>query len=417
MSGGGTVTDIAMPTPAMAAPANKAIRAGRLFVIFMGPSLGGLAPLGLAIAQPALASHFGGGEEGLLRAGTLFSAPSLAIIVGAPLGGYLAERFGYRLTLLIALLIYSVAGSAGLVIDGYMPLLVSRLLLGLSAGAVMAVYLALATSYYEGPARSKVLGFAVACSSIVGALALALGGRLVDAGGWRAPFAMYLIGFVTLAVAWVTIRGPFHKQIRIARAPGTPGPLRLIAQLWPIYLVLLFSSIGTFTPSAGGPFLLKANGIASATEQGNILSAGAIPAIFTAAAYGFMRRWFSDWVLFILVAGLMGIGLAVAVPLHSEIALLATFILIGLGTGLKAPVVASVLMAEAPENVRAAAAGLSFSGIFLGQFLVPPLLRLLSRPFGIHGAFLGIGAALVAAAFAVAITGIGKEKTKSEVPA
>ena len=392
-----------------AAPVPGWVTAGRLFVICMGPSLGGLAPLGLAVDQPALAAHFGGGGQGMLQAGTIFSAPSLAIIVGAPLGGYLAERFGYRLTLLIALLLYSISGMAGLGIDDYTPLLATRLLLGLAAGAVMAVYLALASAWYEGQARSKVLGFAVATSSIVGLLALALGGRLVDLGGWRTPFWMYAIGFVTLAVAWVTVHGPFHKQVRVAKAAGAPGQIGLIAQLWPIYLVLLIISIGTFMPSTGGPFLLKANGITSATEQGYILSVGSASAIFTAAGYGFLRRWFSDWVLFVLIAGLMGLGLVAAAPLHYWLALLAAFLVIGVGTGFKAPVVASVLMAEAPAHVRAAAAGLNFSCIFLGQFLGPFVLRLLVGPFGIQGAFLATGAALLLVAAVIAIAGIGRE--------
>ena len=287
-----------------------AVRAGRLFVIFMGPSLGGLAPLGLALDQPALAAHFGGGAEGMLQAGTIFTAPSLAIIVGAPLGGWLAERLDYRLTMLIALLLYSIAGSAGLILDGYVPLFATRLALGLAAGTVMAVYLALVGSWYEGLARAKVLGFAVASSVIVGALALKLGGNLVETGGWRAPFYLYLIGFLTLAIAWATVHGPFHKQARTASAPGAPGPLRLIAQLWPVYLVLLIISIGTFMPSAGGPFLLLAKGIKGAGDQGTILAVGSFSGVITSAGYGFLRRWFSDWVLFIVIAGSMGLGLA-----------------------------------------------------------------------------------------------------------
>lgn len=396
------MSETAVPVPGW-------VTAGRLFVIFMGPSLGGLVPLGLAIAQLSLAAHFGGGTEGTLAARALFAWPSLMIMVGAPLGGYLAERFGYRTTLLVSLLAYSIAGSAGLVIDGFVPLLISRLLLGVAGGTIMAVYLALAAAWYVGAARSKVLGFAVSCSSIVGALALKLGGNLVEWGGWRGPFAMYLLGFVTLAVAWATVNGPFHKRAVAVRAPGAPGALRLIAELWPIYLVLLIMSIGTFTASAGGPFLLKANGIAAATDQGNILAAGSIPAIFTAAAYGYMRRWFTDRALMVITALMMGVGITLATPLHDSAALLAAFAIIGLGTGFKAPSTASVLMAEAPESVRAAAAGLSFSGIFLGQFLAPTLLQVL-EPLGIHGSFLAIGILLLITAAAVVLAGIGRPR-------
>ena len=406
------MSDAAIAAPA--APPHWAVVAGRLFVIFMGPSLGGLAPLGLALDQPALAEHFGGGAQGMLQAGTVFTAPSLAIIVGAPLGGYLAERFGYRMTMLVALLIYSITGVAGLFIDGYVPLFATRLVLGLAAGAVMAVYLALASAWYEGSARSKVLGFAVATSSIVGAAALALGGRLVDLGGWRAPFWMYVVGFLTLAVAYLTVHGPFQAQAKAARPPGSPSQMRVVAQFWPVYLALLITSIGTFMPSAGGPFLLKANGITGSAEAGYILSIGGIAAIFTAAAYGFVRRWVSDWGLFFFIPALMGLGLAAAPAFTNWMALLAIFLLIGLGTGFKAPVAASILMANSPPDVRAAAAGLNFSCIFLGQFLGPLVLRALTGPFGIHGAFTGTGATLIVAAVAIWAAGIGKENREAE---
>jgi len=105
----------------------------------------------------------------------------------------------------------------------------------------------------------------------------------------------------------------------------------------------------------------------------------------------------------------MGAGVTLAVPLHNGAALLVAFAIIGLGTGFKAPSAASVLMAEAPESVRAAAAGLNFSCIFLGQFLAPNLMAILD-PLGIHGAFLVIGAMLLVTAAFVLLTGIGRTR-------
>jgi predicted MFS family arabinose efflux permease len=382
-------------------------RAGRLFVICMGPSLGGLVPIGLAIAQPSIAEHFGGGAHGVLLARLLMSLPSLMIMVGAPLTGYAAERIGYRASLLFWLAVYGVSGCAGLFLQDFAGLLVSRLFLGLAGGGIMAIYLALATAYYEGAARARVFGFSVASSAAAGVTALFIGGRLVDWGGWSASFWMYAVAFVVLAVAWFTIRGPFHKAAR--RAPiGFVATVALIGRLWPVYLVLLLLSVGTFTPSSGGPFLLKANGIESATAQGNILSAGSVPSIVTAFAYGFLRRWLSDRALLIVTALLMGSGLLLLVPLHGTGPMLVTFVMIGLGAGLKAPSATSVLMAEADEGVRAAAAGLNFSCVFLGQFLAPLALDVLGRPFGIHGAFLAIGAVLLGVAAAVTFAGIGR---------
>jgi MFS family permease len=123
-----------------------------------------------------------------------------------------------------------------------------------------------------------------------------------------------------------------------------------------------------------------------------------------------VRRWISDWALFFSIPALMGLGLAIAPAFYNWMALLAIFLLIGFGTGFKAPVAASILMAKSPPDVRAAAAGLNFSCIFLGQFLGPFVLRALTGPFGIRGAFVGVGATLMTAAVAVAVFGIGREE-------
>jgi hypothetical protein len=68
-------------------------------------------------------------------------------------------------------------------------------------------------------------------------------------------------------------------------------------------------------------------------------------------------------------------------------------------------------MTDAAIPMPRAPAGLNFSGIFLGQFLGPFVLRLLVGPFGIQGTFLITGGTLMATALVIAIAGIGKEKT------
>jgi len=47
--------------------------------------------------------------------------------------------------------------------------------------------------------------------------------------------------------------------------------------------------------------------------QGLMLAIGSASAFFTAAGYGFIRQRVSDWALFVLIAGSMGLGLALAV--------------------------------------------------------------------------------------------------------
>jgi MFS family permease len=407
-------------TPSPISNLSLAMKAGVLFVIFMGPSLGGLVPQAIAVAQPAMAAHIGDATNGTFWARMTLALASLMIIVGAPLAGLLAERVGYRKTLLISLLIYGFAGAAGMLmperIDLNDPggvialsvLMATRMILGLAAGSIMAIYLALAAHYFQGEARARVLGLAVAASSVVGSQALWICGALVDWQGWRAPFMLYLLAFFVFVVAWLVI----HPAKRDLSAPGANptarSMLQAIAAFWPIYAVLMVMSIGTFVLSEGGPFLLKANGFESATTIGTILSIGYYPAIFTAASYGFVRHYLSDrWVL-VSSGVLMGLGLLIAVPLTDQTMLTLAFILFGFGSGMKAPAISSILLSRAPENIRAAATGLTFSAIFAGQFLTPLILEALDRSLHIHGAFVVFGASFLVVALVVFFGALGK---------
>ena len=389
------------------------VQAGRLFVIFMGPSLGGLVPLALAIAQPAIGAHFGGGEHGTLLARLLFSLPSLMIIVGTSLGGYVSTRFGPRPSLLIALAVYGLTGGAGLVLDDFASLLATRLILGVAGGAVMTIYLSLTAHYYEGQARARVLGFAVACSSLAGLLSLAVGGRLVDWGGWRAPFGLYLLALLVLPVAWRVIRLPRAAAEGPRPAMSLLGILHVIGRFWPVYSVLIILSIGTFMPSAGGPFLLREHHILKGGAQGLILSIGSSTAIVTAIAYGFFRRYLTDRVILAITAGAMGLGLVAAVPFDIPALLLIAFAIAGIGTGFKAPAASSLLLAEAPPELRAEAAGLGLSSIFIGQFLAPMVMQTLDGAIRIQGSFYVVGGALLLVSLAVSMGAIGPSESRS----
>lgn len=396
-----------------------AVKVGLLFVIFMGPGLGGLVPQAIAIGQPAMAAHIGDASNGTFWARLTLALASLMIIPGAPLAGLLSERIGYRKVLLTSIFIYSIAGAVPLLMPERITLdntgdvialsvmMFSRLVLGLMAGSIMAIYLALAAHYFEGEARARVLGFAVAASSVIGVSALWISGHLVDWQGWRAPFAIYLIGFVVFAVAWVIIRPEKRDAAVSGPAPTAMSMVHAVVTFWPIYAVLLVMSIGTFVLSEGGPFLLRANGFESNAEIGRILSISYIPAIFTAASYGFVRHYVSDRTVLVASGLFMGSGLLAAVPLSDATALTLAFILFGFGSGMKAPAISSILLARAPEKIRAAAAGLTFSAIFAGQFLTPLILEALDRALHIHGAFVVFGGSFLVVAAVVFLGVLG----------
>jgi MFS family permease len=111
----------------------------------------------------------------------------------------------------------------------------------------------------------------------------------------------------------------------------------------------------------------------------------------------------------------MGLGLLAAVQLKDATALTLAFVLFGFGSGMKAPAISSILLSRAPEKIRAAATGLTFSAIFGGQFLTPLILEALDRALHIHGAFLVFGGSFLVVAAVVFFGALGAKSSDAAV--
>ena len=162
--------------------------------MILGPSLVSFVPMAMAPALPRMAEHFAAERDGALFAQLVMTVPAVLLIVSATFAGLIAERIGRRRVLVAALVLFVLAGTAGLYAPDATTLIASRLLLGLAGGAVLTSSLSLAGDFPEGGARERVLGFAGAGGAAGAIVALNAGGWLVDTAGWRGPFALYGLG-------------------------------------------------------------------------------------------------------------------------------------------------------------------------------------------------------------------------------
>ncbi len=361
----------------------------RTSVVILGPSLVSFVPMAMAPALPRMAEHFAGERDGALFAQLVMTVPAVLLIVSATLAGMVAERIGRRRVLIAALVLFILAGTAGLYAPDANTLIASRLLLGLAGGAVLTSSLSLAGDFPEGGARERVLGFAGAGGAAGAIVALNAGGSLVDAFGWRGPFALYALGFVALLPAWFGLRP--HAQVAVERH-GLLEPLMLY---WPIYLLVIAFAIGLFMPGIQGPFLLEDLRVTSAATLGLVVSASSIAAVVAASSYGWLARRLTQPRQLAFVAVCLGVGSLVNGFASSVPMIALGCALTGMGGGLNEPVLVSVLFSRTPESMRTRAVGLLLSAIFLGQFLNPLAVDPLRAEFGIRGAFLAIGGVLL----------------------
>lgn len=98
--------------------------------------------------------------------------------------------------------LWSICTSAGGLVRGFLPLLLTRAGVGLGGAAAGAASTSLVATYFEGPRRALAMGVFMAGIPLGGVLGILIAGQLGVAYGWRVAFlALGLPGFVIGALA------------------------------------------------------------------------------------------------------------------------------------------------------------------------------------------------------------------------
>ena len=368
-------------------------------VCIAGPALVALIPMAAAPAMPAMARHFGATPDSRLFSQIVMTLPAAMLIVSAPLAGLLAGRVGQRAVLLGSLLLYLIGGAGVLAISSAEALIALRLLLGIGGGGVLTASLGLIGERFDGHHRERLLGYATAAASMLAAIALIFGGRLVDVGGWQAPFALYLLALPTLCIAAFAIRSR-PAPPSLAASGGKLGELR---QVWPYFALLILLTLAMFTPAVQVAFVLEARGMDSAQNIGAIIAATSVVAMLSAWSFGFLRRYIGLHGFLALNALAMGLGILTIGVAPSTTLIFLGCGLVGIGAGMSEPAIASIIFRRTSAASHALAMGVIVSALNAGQFINPLLFDPLRSWAGAGGAFILVGGFVMAVATAIAV--------------
>jgi MFS family permease len=98
--------------------------------------------------------------------------------------------------------LWSVCTSAGGLVRGFLPLLLTRAGVGLGGAAAGAASTSLVATYFDGPRRALAMGVFMAGIPLGGVLGILIAGQLGVAYGWRVAFlALGVPGFIIGALA------------------------------------------------------------------------------------------------------------------------------------------------------------------------------------------------------------------------
>ncbi|HEY1151098.1 MAG TPA: MFS transporter [Pseudoduganella sp.] len=364
------------PQPSVLAASPSAARKGgaaqgiALMAVMSMPTL---ALAALVPGLPQLFQQFSSVPQFQLLVPMIITVPSLCVALFSGVMGVIADRWGRRKLLLVALFAFSLLGLAPMMFDSLVLIVASRVVVGLAEAAILTVGNALMGDYFEGEERQKWLGYQNMFAPLIGSAILLSGGFLAGMH-WRYPFLMYLSGFAVLVLALFVCWEPRRSAPAGAReTAATPFPWR--ASLLVCGVTVLFSLV-FFVQAVQHGRIFGDMGVAS-PERISIL---ATVASLGTVLGGYLFKRFGQvsvngWMAIVLAFyGVSYIGVAWAPNLVTGLPLDA---LGQVGGGLMLPVLVTWALQHYGFEHRGRGMGLWGGAFFLGQFLSPPLLTLI----------------------------------------
>lgn len=388
---------------------------GRVATLLLVSSLTIMASTVISPGLPGMEAALAGDDpRAALMIRLALSLPGLFVALCAPLVGWVADRRGRRVIMLAGIVLYALAGTSGLWVEGLEALLIGRAFLGVSVAMLMTAASAMAGDLFTGPTREKFLGLQSSSMGLAGLVFLTCGGMLAETG-WRAPFAIYGAALAILPAALILLPETLRRA-----APAVPaGPMAAPAgpearAIGPGVALLVFIALANsvlfyFLP-VQLPFLLRHIGVAGPGDAGLALGVFTLMSSAASLLCARIRRRVSAGGVFGLAFAVMALGFVViAMAERMDGGLIQVGLgaaLSGLGVGLVMPTLFNTAIGLAPVAQRGRVAGMTTAGVFLGQFLSPMVSQPGADAWGYPGAFLG-GAVLL---LAMAAVGLGARR-------
>ncbi|GAB3297154.1 MFS transporter [Parasphingorhabdus pacifica] len=323
-------------------------------------------------------------------AGLIITAHGLAIALSSPLMGRMIDRWGVRRPLAGGLLLYGIAGGAGMFVTSYPALIASRLVFGIGAAAVFTGTTVALLSLYRGPGQDRVMGWRTTATSLGGLIWPLLGGAL---GGisWHAPFGIYLVG-IPIGVAALLVLPEETEADHSRQDRGAFRLLRWYPSLLTCYGLLVASAVfmyalAVFLPQRLAvlhieePLLVAVYSVVAAAATTSLVGLGYGTLSAKLGYRALLRTAAGAWVAAFLVLG----------TVSQPVLLLAAPVLFGLGQALAVPTLTILVGKRAPSHQRGQATSLTGTAVFAGQFLSPLLIGPLVGATSITTGFLAAG--------------------------
>jgi MFS family permease len=352
-----------------------------------------------------MAESLGAGAEGVFRAQMVMTMPSLAMMITAPLSGWIAERTSYRRVLQAALVLFPAAGLMALIFNSFHGLLICRFVIGIAAGAMATSSFGVINQLFTGTDRDKMFGYTSAATAAVAISGAVISGLLVATFGWQSIFWLYgsAIPILLLSLVCIDKELPRRSEARQGAAAEVPTEVhqKHLRTLFGILLLMTLIAIVNLNTGVQFPFLLKDRGLGDARLVSAVVTTSCLAMFIGGSIFQRANAKFGTYNILVVMILLEGLGHLTAGLLQPFAAMLVAVVFMGVATAFMKPLTAHYIFTHLPPSLHGRATGALISFIFMGAFLNPILLKPVVGAMGREACIVLLG--VLACTFAVAL--------------
>lgn len=368
----------------------------RIVVLAGGPAIS-LATSLIHPVLPSITADLARGPDDAFLVKMLVGVMGVAMVIGASLTGFLADRFGLKRVMTANYALYALAGTAGVYLNDLHLLIASRFLLGIAASGAVTGSIIVINARMGLARRAAWLGYYNGVAQI-SSVALNPVSGLLGEFDWHWSFAIYGLAAPFALLAAMALPGKVAAPPQAAAEPSPP-----LLRWFPFRFAVLGVLLGTviYIPAVYLPFLLSEMGMKSPALISLVLTGDIIAGSIASLFYGRARRVLSEYGAFAVSVGFAGFGLLVAALAPNYFFVIVGSVLFGVGVAWFLPNLMIVVAGRVAPEQQGRAAGLVKGANYLGSptavFLAEPVARA-------HGA---AGAIMAAALLSLSLFVVG----------
>jgi MFS family permease len=307
-------------------------------------------------------------------AGLILTTHGLFVVLSSPIMGKLIDAKGSKIIMIVGLIVFGISGGAGLLIDSFWPLIVSRAFLGMGVAAFFNAITVTILASYQREDRIKYMGLRGSANSFGSVIWPLLGGTLAGLS-WHYPFAVYLLAFPLALLVHLSFPESSAEKTPMERKKVSLGRIVLENKmLIGIYITMFLSNMMLYANVVFVPTILEQIGTANPRVIGLYFAVLGLAAGITGLLYPRIKSE-RPYVLLVIVAfALWIVSFAITFLFHTALMIAFGLAVFGVGFGIITPTVMVWVGEIGPPTHRGTIS--SYLGTFgyLGQFLSPIFL-------------------------------------------